>query len=52
MTKADDYRECAAECERKAVCASDPQVRKQMQDIAAQWRELAEAAEQMDRERR
>jgi hypothetical protein len=52
MTRADAYRARAAECERQAANATDPMVRKQLQDLAGQWRGLAKTVEQLDRERR
>jgi hypothetical protein len=52
MIRADEYRERAAECERQAARAIDLRVTKQLKDIAVQWRELAERAEQLDRDRR
>ena len=51
MTKADEYRAHAAECEKQAARAMNLRVKKQMQDIAVQWREIAERDERLDRER-
>jgi hypothetical protein len=50
--RADEYRERAAECERQAARAIDPYVKNQLQDIAIQWREIAERHERLVRERR
>ena len=52
MTRADEYRAHAAECGRQAALAINPKVKKQLQDVATQWRQLAETAEYLDRDRR
>jgi hypothetical protein len=43
--KSDDYRARAVECELKAEEARDLEVRRQLIDLARQWRLLAEQAE-------
>jgi hypothetical protein len=50
MTRADEYRAHAAECEKQAACGFDPKIKKQLEDIASQWRTLAAMVEQLDRE--
>jgi hypothetical protein len=44
MTKAEDYRTKADECTRLARMTQDPDVKAQIQNLAVQWRELAEWA--------
>jgi hypothetical protein len=41
MTKAGQCRAKAVECERLAQSARDPEVRRQLRKLAADWRELA-----------
>jgi hypothetical protein len=48
MTRADEYRAHAAECEQRAAQAFDPKIGKQLEDIAVQWRLLAATVEQLD----
>jgi hypothetical protein len=41
MTRAEEYRERAAECERLAGETRDPQSRDILLNLAKRWRELA-----------
>jgi hypothetical protein len=45
MTRAEEYRERAKEAEKQANKTRDPSAKEGFQDIARQWRELAEQAE-------
>jgi len=45
MTRADHYRQHAMEAEQQANRASDPDAKEGLQEIAREWRELAELAE-------
>jgi hypothetical protein len=45
--KALRFRENAAECDRQAKRASEPQVKAQFEDLARRWRELAQQAERL-----
>ena len=51
MTRAEACLAKAAECERAAVLASEPNIRATYSDLAKQWRELAAHAEALDRKR-
>lgn len=48
MTRAEEYRERAAECERDAAKISFLPDRRQLLEIAQRWREMAEHAEARD----
>jgi hypothetical protein len=41
MTRADDYLARAAICERLAKGATDPEMKRLLEDLANQWRDLA-----------
>jgi hypothetical protein len=45
MTKADEYRAKALECERMARNARDPEAKRQLQDLAFEWRQMADQAD-------
>jgi len=45
--RTDDYRARAAECERKAMEADDPDAKKDFADAARYWRDLADQAERL-----
>jgi hypothetical protein len=45
ISKADEYRAKAEECEQQAASAHDPQIKAQLRDLAGQWSELAMTAE-------
>ena len=45
MNKTDVYRKHATEAEARAKAASDPELKRGFEDIAKEWRDLAEAAE-------
>jgi len=45
ISKADEYRAKAEECEQQAASAHDPQIKAQLRDLAGQWRKLAMTAE-------
>jgi hypothetical protein len=44
-TRAEDYRRNAVECELVAKRSADPQVRRQFEQMARSWRELADHTE-------
>jgi hypothetical protein len=44
-TKAEEYREQAADCERRANEVRDPEAKKYFADCARLWRFMAEQAE-------
>jgi hypothetical protein len=46
--KANSYRVRAEECERRAVVTFDLDLRTLYHEVAAQWRAMAEQAEQLD----
>ena len=48
-SRADLYRERAAECERQVALVRDSQVRAILSDLADQWRDLARQVETLDR---
>lgn len=50
MIRAEQYRQHAREAERQAQRAPDRDAREGLQDIARQWRELAEQAERRELE--
>ncbi len=45
ISKADEYRAKAEECEQQAASAHDSQIKAQLRDLAQQWRKLAMTAE-------
>jgi hypothetical protein len=47
--QADVCRKKAAECERIAILAIEPEKRAMYTQLAAQWREMSEQAERFDR---
>jgi len=49
MTKAEEYRRQAAECEEQAKLARDPQHAEEYRRIAAQWLRMADRAERNNR---
>ena len=48
--RAERCRKKAIECERGAVLATDPAVRLIYADLARQWRDMAEQAEDLERQ--
>jgi hypothetical protein len=46
MTRAEDYRGRARECEQQAERARDASIKDQWLDMARQWHELAKKTEQ------
>ena len=52
MTRAEACRARAAECERAAVLANEPNIRNTYWDLPKQWKELATQAEALERKRR
>jgi hypothetical protein len=49
MTRAEQYRQHATEAEQQAKRAADRDAKEGLQDIARQWRELAEQSSAGDR---
>jgi hypothetical protein len=47
ISKADEYRAKAAECDHRAAGAADPDIKEQFEDLARQWRVMAKQAERM-----
>jgi hypothetical protein len=47
VTKAEEYRANAAECDKRAAVARDREVKAQFEELARQWRMMAEQAERM-----
>jgi hypothetical protein len=47
--KPDEYRAQAEECEKQAALVHDHSVKQGYQDLARQWRALAEQAERLGR---
>jgi hypothetical protein len=45
QAKALGYLLRADECERRAAAARDPEIRRQYEDLARQWREMAAQVE-------
>jgi hypothetical protein len=45
ISKADEYRAKAAECDHRAAATSDIDIKEQFEDLARQWREMAKQAE-------
>ena len=43
--KAEEYRVKAADCDKQAAAASDPDIKAQFREFARLWRQVAEAAE-------
>jgi hypothetical protein len=52
MSRAEDYRARAGECDHRAECVNDPVVKAEFSEMAQQWRHMAEQIEQLERERR
>jgi hypothetical protein len=50
MSKADDLRANAAECERKADVAKDLEAQRFFREAAIEWRNLALRAERQERD--
>jgi hypothetical protein len=48
MTRAEQYRQHATEAEQQAKRAADRDAKEGLQDIARQWRELAEQIERRE----
>ena len=46
LTKSEEYRAKADECEWLAAQTSDPDIKRQLLDIARQWRAMANNSEQ------
>ena len=44
-SRQEEFRARAAECEELAKQARDPEVKRQYEDLARQWRELADRAD-------
>ena len=44
-------REKAADCERRMLLATDPAVQKTYRELANQWREMADQAEELEKKR-
>jgi hypothetical protein len=42
MNKVEEYRARARECETRAAQVHDPEVRRQFQDLARQWDQMAD----------
>jgi len=49
LTKSEEYRAKADECEWLAAQTSDPDIKRQLLDIAHQWRAMANNSEQHGR---
>jgi hypothetical protein len=49
IARPEDYRARAAECEKQANAARDPEVKAQLLLVARQWRELANQVERTGR---
>ena len=49
VTKAEDFRAKAAECDKLASRASDAEARRMFQEAADNWRVMAKQAERMKR---
>ena len=45
MTKADQYRARADQCEKEAAVISNPEIRAELERVAEYWRELARMRE-------
>lgn len=45
MTKSEDFRTYAAECERIASEATDPDTKRQFYEMAVDWKQMAEYLE-------
>jgi hypothetical protein len=48
FTKAEEFLARAAECERRAKTATDSTAKRDLENLADQWRYLARLAEQRD----
>jgi hypothetical protein len=51
LSKAEQFRANADECERRASHSRDPRVKAQFMDLAGQWRRLAGRVENLANER-
>jgi hypothetical protein len=49
MSKADEYRATARECEERAERMRDPFIQQQLTDIAEKWRTMADHLEKYSR---
>ncbi len=49
VSKADEYRAKAAECQECAMLAHDAEAKRIFQELARGWRQLAERFDKMDR---
>ena len=49
ISKADEYRAKAAECDQRAAATPDVDIKQQFEDLARQWREMAKQTERMFR---
>jgi hypothetical protein len=46
-SRAEEYRAHANECDRRAATARDPEVKSQFDELARQWREMANQIDRM-----
>jgi hypothetical protein len=51
MNKVEEYRARALECETKAAQVHDPEVRRQLLDVARQWDQMADQRAELLAER-
>ena len=49
LARADEYRAKARTVAAMAAAANDPEMKRQLEDVARQWDQLAKQAEQMGR---
>jgi hypothetical protein len=49
ISKADEYRLKATECDQRAAGAADADIKEQFEDLARQWRVMAKQAERLFR---
>ena len=47
ISKADQYRTKAVECDKRVAVALDADIKEQFEDLARQWREMAKQVERM-----
>ena len=45
QTKAEEYRERAKWCEQEAAATADPEIKKELTEIARKWRAMVEKLE-------